>query len=81
MQLFETKEDLYHLKVQYRVGDMWAPKISDQEALGVETKHFAECLKTRQKPLTDGRAGLEVVKILVASQKSLKGRGVPVELR
>jgi len=81
VQLFETKEDLYHLKVQYRVGDMWAPKISDHEALGVETKHFAECLKTRQKPLTDGRAGLEVVKILVASQKSLKGRGVPVELR
>jgi predicted dehydrogenase len=80
VQLFETKEDLYHLKVQYRVGDMWAPKISDHEALGMQTKHFAECLKTRQKPLTDGRAGLEVVKILVASQKSLKGRGVPVEL-
>jgi len=80
VQLFETKEDLYHLKVQYRVGDMWAPKVSDHEALGLQTKHFAECLKTRQKPLTDGSAGLEVVKILVASQKSLKGRGVPVEL-
>ena len=80
VQLFETKEDLYHLKVQYRVGDMWAPKVSDHEALGLQTKHFAECLKTRQKSLTDGRAGLEVVKILVASQKSLKGRGIPVEL-
>jgi predicted dehydrogenase len=80
VQLVETKEELYHLKVQYRVGDMWAPKISDHEALGMQTKHFAECLKTRQKPLTDGRAGLEVVKILVASQKSLKGRGIPVEL-
>jgi predicted dehydrogenase len=80
VQLVETKEELYHLKVQYRVGDMWAPKISDHEALGMQTKHFAECLKTRQTPLTDGRAGLEVVKILVASQKSLKGRGVPVEL-
>jgi len=80
VQLFETKEDLYHLKVQYRVGDMWAPKVSDHEALGLQTKHFVECLKTRQKPLTDGKAGLEVVKILVASQKSLKGRGVPVEL-
>jgi predicted dehydrogenase len=80
VQLFETKEDLYHLKVQYRVGDMWAPKISDHEALGMQTKHFAECLKKREKPLTDGRAGLEVVKILVASQKSLKGRGIPVEL-
>jgi predicted dehydrogenase len=80
VQLFETKEALYHLKVQYRVGDMWAPKVSDHEALGFETKHFAECLKTRCSPLTDGRAGLEVVKILVASQKSLHARGAPVEL-
>lgn len=80
VNLVETKEDLYHLKVQYRVGDMWAPKISDHEALGLQTKHFAECLKTRQVPLTDGKAGLEVVKILVASQKSLKGRGIPVDL-
>jgi predicted dehydrogenase len=80
VQLLETKEDLYHLKVQYRVGDMWAPKISDHEALGFETGHFVECLKNRCSSLTDGRAGLEVVKILVASQKSLEGRGAPVEL-
>ena len=80
VELYETKEDLYHLKVQYRVGDMWCPNISGHEALAFETKHFVECLKNRSKPLTDGMAGLEVVKILVASQKSLKGRGVPVEL-
>jgi len=80
VELFETKEDLYHLKVQYRVGDMWSPKISDHEALSFETRHFVKCLKDRCRPLTDGRAGLEVVKILVASQKSLAGRGVPVEL-
>jgi predicted dehydrogenase len=80
VNLYETKEDLYHLKVQYRVGDMWCPKISDHEALGFETKHFVECLKNRQTPLTDGVAGLEVVKILVASQKSLHTRGTPVEL-
>jgi predicted dehydrogenase len=80
VNLYETKEDLYHLKIQYRVGDMWAPKISDHEALGFETGHFVDCLKNRCSPLTDGKAGLEVVKILVASQKSLAGRGVPVEL-
>jgi predicted dehydrogenase len=80
VSLYETKEELYHLKVQYRVGDMWCPKISDHEALGFETKHFVESLKNRTRPLTDGEAGLEVVKILVASQESLAGRGVPVEL-
>jgi predicted dehydrogenase len=80
VELFETKEALYHLKVQYRVGDMWCPKISDHEALGFETKHFVECLKNRRSSLTDGQAGLEVVKILVASQKSLHARGTPVEV-
>jgi predicted dehydrogenase len=80
VELFETKEALYHLKVQYRVGDMWCPKISDHEALSFETNHFVECLKSRQTPSTDGVAGLEVVKILVASKKSLHARGAPVEL-
>jgi len=80
VDLYETKEALYHLKVQYRVGDMWAPKLSDHEALSYETKHFVECLESGRTPLTDGKAGLEVVKILVASQKSLHGRGAPIEL-
>ena len=76
----ETKEELYHLKVQYRVGDMLAPKLEGHEALSLETEHFADCLINSRKPLTDGRAGLEVVKILVASKKSLDKKGVPVEL-
>jgi predicted dehydrogenase len=80
VSLYETKEELYHLKVQYRVGDMWCPKLEDYEALSFETKFFVDSLKNRTKPLTDGAAGLEVVKILVASQKSLAGRGAPVEL-
>ena len=44
VELGHTMEELYHLKVQYRVGDMYAPKLDDQEALALETSHFAECL-------------------------------------
>lgn len=80
VELNETKEELYHLKVQYRVGDMLAPKLEDHEALALETEHFANCLINSERPLTDGKAGLEVVKILVASKKSLDKNGVPVEL-
>jgi len=32
------------------------------------------------RPFNDGRAGLRVVKILEAANKSLKGRGNPIEL-
>jgi len=80
VELGHTMEELYHLKVQYRVGDMYAPKIDDQEALALETSHFAECLMNGKKPLTDGKAGLEVVKVLVASEESLKNKGAPVRL-
>jgi predicted dehydrogenase len=75
------KDEVYHLKVQYRVGDMYAPRLDDHEALALETRHFADCIRHGTEPLTGGRAGLEVVKVLVASEESLKKRGAPVELK
>jgi len=80
VDLFETKEELYRLKVQYRVGDMYAPKLEEIEALAVATEHFADCIFAGKKPITDGRAGLEVVKVLVASLESLRKKGAPIEL-
>ena len=76
-----TQEELYHLKVQYRVGDMYAPRLDDTEALTLETRHFADCIQNGKEPLTGGKAGLEVVKVLVAAEQSLMNRGAPVELR
>jgi predicted dehydrogenase len=81
LQYSKSWEELYHLKVQYRVGDMYAPKLDDKEALELEAEHFADCVMNGKKPLTGGKAGLEVVKILVASEESLKNRGTPVELK
>lgn len=80
VELYKTKEELYHLKVQYRVGDMYAPRLDDVEALALETEHFADCILNGKKPETDGMAGLEVVKVLVASKESLENKGAPVEL-
>jgi hypothetical protein len=37
--------------------------------------HFAECIRTSKQPLTDGEAGLRVVKILEAAQRSIKAQG------
>ncbi|MBN1905423.1 MAG: Gfo/Idh/MocA family oxidoreductase [Deltaproteobacteria bacterium] len=80
VEMLKTKEDIYNMQVQYRVGDMWAPKIDNIEALALETQHFVDCIKGNKKPLTDGRAGLEVVKILAASKISLAGNGIPIDL-
>jgi len=80
VELDFTKEELYHLKVQYRVGDMYAPKIEDHEALALATSHFVDCISNGKTPVTGGKAGLEVVKVLVASTESLKKNGVPVKI-
>ena len=80
VDLSVTKEELYRLKVQYRIGDMYAPKLEEFEALAMGTEHFADCIVNGKKPMTDGRAGLEVVKVLVASKESLKKKGAPIEI-
>lgn len=57
--------------VQYRIGDMWAPKVDQTEALEIVCGHFIECIQTGRRPLTDGAAGLRVVRLLEAAQLSM----------
>lgn len=75
-----SAETVYKLKVSYRTGDMWAPKLDGTEALAVEIQHFADCIQNQKTPLTDGEAGLRVVKVLEAATRSVseRGRSVPV---
>lgn len=80
VELSPTREELYRIKVQYRTGDMYAPAFDNPEALAVETRHFADCILNQKPPITGGKAGLEVVKTLVASKESLKLRGTPVPI-
>ena len=80
VELAKDKEELYKLKVQYRVGDMWAPKLETHEALSLAVTHFVDCIRNDKTPETDGLAGLETVKILAASKKSLQQKGTPVEI-
>jgi UDP-2-acetamido-3-amino-2,3-dideoxy-glucuronate N-acetyltransferase len=45
------------------------------EPLRLECLHFLECISTRQKPNTDGDNGVRVLRILNASERSLKNHG------
>jgi predicted dehydrogenase len=73
-------QSVYELLVSYRSGDMWAPKVEQTEALGLELRHFVDCILTGKKPSNDGLAGLRVVKMLEAADKSLKERGSIIPL-
>ena len=73
-------EKVYQMLVGYRTGDMWAPQLDITEALGIELRQFVACVEQNKAPITDGQAGLRVVRILEAATQSLAQRGRVVEL-
>jgi len=72
--------DSYGEYLSLRFGDITIPNIKMVEPLRAEAEHFIQCIESREKPKTGGRDGFEVVKILVAAQKSLRENGAPVSL-
>ena len=55
----------------YKYGDIVIPKIEGTEPLSTELNHFIECIMDNAEPLSNGKSGLHVVKILEAAQESL----------
>jgi predicted dehydrogenase len=74
------KDGVYDLLAEYRMGDMLSPNIQHVEALKLEVSYFAECIKSSQKPHNDAVAGLNVVKLLEASDQSLRNQGAKIRL-
>ena len=70
----------YRMMIDYRSGDMNAPQLDITEALSTEAKHFIACVESGQPTMTDGHAGLRVVRILEAASQSIAARGRIVEL-
>jgi predicted dehydrogenase len=64
----------------YHYGDSYIPYIRQEEPLKVECQHYIDSIQKNTTPLTDGRAGLELVRILEASSASLKAQGAPIPM-
>jgi hypothetical protein len=73
-------EELYESLVQYRLGDMYAPRLDSSEALAIEARNIIDVLRQDAAPVCDGKAGSRVVSILEAASHSLRLGGQPVEL-
>jgi predicted dehydrogenase len=71
----QSEEMIHNVLVQYRMGDMYAPNLDQTEALTLLCSDFIESIIKGKKPWSDGVAGLNVVKILEAGQRSLKNGG------
>lgn len=76
----DSPESVDQMRVGYRMGDMWAPRLALREPLGAAVAHFVACVAQGLTPITDGRAGLRVVHLLEAASASLAqhGRLVPL---
>jgi predicted dehydrogenase len=76
----QSPEAVYEMLVSYRSGDMWAPRLDATEALLTEALHFIDCINNGTKPETDGHAGLRLIQIVEAAERSLRDRGKLVEI-
>ena len=70
-----SQEGMYKALVDYRMGDMWSPKLELREALSVECEHFADCVRFGKMPRSNGESGLAVVKVLEAASRSMAQHG------
>lgn len=71
----KNDEDKRKILVDYRTGDIFVPKIEMKEALFEMAKDFVRCVKLGSEPISNSTIGLNVVKILELSQKSIKHKG------
>jgi len=66
--------------ISYRTGDMYAPRLDRTEALAGVVTEFADAIAKKRKPLTGAVAGVHVVSLLEAAEKSLRSEGTRVRL-
>ncbi len=71
---------IYQMRVGYRTGDMWAPKLDESEALKAGAADFVEAIDKKKQTLCDGRLGARVIQIIEAATSSMKARGETIHL-
>jgi predicted dehydrogenase len=73
-------DDRKQIRVSYRTGEMVAPALPEQVALRAMKTEFADSILQGRRPATDGHAGLRVMAILDAAERSLARDGAFVAL-
>lgn len=68
-------------RASVREGDITIPKVTLGEPLREECEHFLTCIELGTPPMTDGLAGLAVVRTLEALQASIRDNGREKEVR
>jgi len=77
----KTEEDKTRIMVDYRTGDVYIPKLSSREALAGVAADFIQSVIQKRMPLSNALLGRSVVRILEASQESIKHFGKEVKIK
>jgi predicted dehydrogenase len=77
----KSEEDKNRIMVDYRTGDVFIPKLSSREALAGVAEDFIRSVSEHKEPLANAMLGRQVVKILEASQESIKNNGKEIKIR
>lgn len=80
IDLADDPEGQREARISYRTGDVVSPNIDKSEPLQNMIGHFARCVATGERPLSDADQGIRVVKVLEAADASLAKGGSYVEL-
>jgi len=72
--------DFSQFQLLTREGDATIPRIRIEEPLLVQDRYFVAALKGQGKCLSDGVFALDVMKVLVAIDRSIAAGGTPVSL-
>lgn len=76
----QTDEEKNRVLVDYRVGDIYIPKVEAKEALVSMAADFISAIIHHTTPVSDQQSGLAVIKILEAAQRSIKNKGKEIIL-
>lgn len=76
----KTDEDKNKILIDYRVGDIYVPKISNKEALASVATDFITGICENKLPRSSYIIGLDIIKMLEASERSIKNNGIEVKL-
>jgi predicted dehydrogenase len=68
------------LRFEIRDGDIISPHIEAVEPLKHQCRHFLECVRKGQRPISSAVEGRQVVRVLEAVNRSIESKGTQVEV-
>jgi predicted dehydrogenase len=82
IKAMESEEPLNYgeYRLQIRDGNILSPKIQVTEPLKEQCRHFLHCVTTGERPMTDGWAGADVLRVLEAIDRSIRNGGRQMEV-